>query len=207
MSSGRLFTMANESKRPEGSYFWEGKRVRLRAMNEEDTRIWLENQFESDVDRTLNPGIELPKTESDRADFYARFGEFRDSEGRTMFTIETLDGEVVGGLNINGIDHRHGTFNIGSRIYTKYQGQGYFEEAKRIVLLYCFGELRLHKYNASIVETNEAMLRHFKRIGAQPEGRSREVVYMNGRFYDELLFGLTAEEFEANDSEYRSSAQ
>jgi RimJ/RimL family protein N-acetyltransferase len=185
------------------SYFWEGRLVRLRAMNEDDTRIWLENQFESEIDRTLNPGIELPKTESDRADFYARFGEFRDAEGRIMFTIETLDGTVVGGLNINGIDRRHGTFNIGSRIYTKYQGNGYFAEAKRIVLRYCFNELRLHKYNASVLETNEAMLRHFKRIGAKPEGRRREVVFTNGQYYGELLFGLTAEEFAENDSDWQ----
>jgi len=73
--------MANESKRPDGSYFREGKLVRLRAMNEGDTRLWLENQFDSDVDRTLNPGIELPATESDRASFYARFGVFREVMG------------------------------------------------------------------------------------------------------------------------------
>lgn len=194
--------MENDSK---NDYFWQGRLVRLRAMNEEDTRIWLENQFESEVDRTLNPGIELPATESDRADFYARFGEFRNESGRTMFTIETLDGIVIGGLNLNGINQRHGTFSIGSRIYTQHQGKGYFEEAKRIVLRYCFSELRLHKYNASVLETNEAMLRHFKRIGAKPEGRRREVVYTNGRFYDELLFGLTAEEFATNDRiEYRT---
>jgi len=186
------------------SYFWEGRKVRLRAMSESDTYAWLEDTRDSESRRLLD-GIELPKTEADRVAFFDRFGEFRNSDDRIMFSIETLEGELVGGLNINSIDNRNGTFSVGSLIHRDHRGHGYFEEAKRIVLRYCFYELRLQKYNATTLENNEGMLRHFARIGAQPEGRRRRNVYSDGRFWDEVLYGLTREEFEENDNAWKKS--
>lgn len=179
------------------SYFWEGEKVRLRELREGDLEAWLGECKDSESQQTLNPGIELPKTQADAAEFFRKFGEFRSSDERIMFSIETLDGELVGGLNINSIDTRNGTFCLGSLIHRKHRGKGYLEEAKRLVLRYCFHELRLQKYNASCIEFNEAMLRHFARLGCQPEGRRRRTQYTNGRFYDDLLFGLTREEFDA----------
>lgn len=185
--------------RPAGYYFWEGCRVRLRAVSEADTRIWLEAQYDSETVRLLD-GITLPATELDRVRFFEKWGEFRGRDELIMFTIETLDGEVVGGVNINSINHRAGTFCVGSVIHRQHRGRGFFEEAKRIVLRYCFYELRLQKYNATTLETNEAMVRHFTRIGAQPEGRRRRDEFTNGRYYDNLMYGLTREEFEVNDA-------
>ncbi len=177
--------------------------VRLRALTEADTHVWLEQSRDSETERLLEPGIGLPKTERDRAAFFERWGEFRNSGERIMFSIETLEGELVGGLNINSVDTRNGTFCVGSLIHREHRGKGYFEEAKRIVLRYCFHELRLQKYNSSTIETNEGTIRHFARIGAQPEGRRRRNVFTGGRYYDDLLYGLTREEFDANDAEWK----
>lgn len=122
-----------------------------------------------------------------------------------MFSIDLLDGPHIGGMNICSVDSRNGTFSMGSRLYREFWGCGYFEEAKRIVLRYCFFELRLQKYNSGCIETNEAMVRHFARIGAVQEGRRRRAVFTNGRFYDELLYGLTNDEFKTNDSEWKAA--
>ena len=65
-----------------------------------------------------------------------------------------------------------------------------------IVLRYAFHELRFQKYNIHCLETNQPMIRHAARLGCQAEGRIRRHIYTNGRFQDELIFGLTREEFD-----------
>ena len=46
---------------------------------------------------------------------------------------------------------------------------------------------------------NARSIRFYERFGFVPEGRLRQVVYTNGTHYDELYFGLTAEEFDQLD--------
>ncbi|MDX2111096.1 MAG: GNAT family protein [Verrucomicrobiota bacterium] len=179
------------------TYFWEGEKIRLRAYQEKDGAAWLEDNLDSESRRTLNPGIELPKTEAAAAELFKKFGDFRSQNERIFFTIETLAGEIVGGININSINTTHGTFCVGGLIHRKHRGHGYYEEAKRLVFRYCFHELRLNKYNAGLIETNQGMIRHVTRMGCQPEGRRSQMFYTNGRYYDEILFGLTREQFDA----------
>ena len=187
------------NKPDSNDYFWQGEEIRLRPMRKEDAVLWLAESTDSEGIRFLNPGIELPKSAKDAESFAEKYADFNNSEERIMFSIETLDGELVGGINLNGIDQRNGTFNIGMRLYRPFRGKGYAMEAKTILLRYAFYELRLQKYNTRCLETNEAMIRHAKRLGCQQEGRIRRSVFTNGRYYDDLLFGLTKEEFEARD--------
>lgn len=178
-------------------YYWQGERIRLRPMHVDDVELWLaDEQSDSEGVRFLNSGITLPRSEHDAREFAKEFAEFNKKEERIMFSIETLDGQLVGGINIHSMDQKNGTFETGSRIYRAYRGQGYFFEAKVIILRYAFHELRYQKYNIHCMETNEAMIRHAARLGCKAEGRVRRDIYTNGRYYDELIFGLTREEFD-----------
>lgn len=55
-----------------------------------------------------------------------------------MFTIVNMDGENVGGVNLNSIDERNGTFSIGIQIDRDHRGKGYGTRAVRILLNYAF---------------------------------------------------------------------
>lgn len=178
-------------------YFWQGEKIRLRPMRREDAAMWQAEDTDSEGVRFLSYGIELPKSDKAAEEFGERYADFNGRAERIMFSIETLAGELVGGINLNGVDQKNGTFSIGSRIYRPFRGLGYGTEAKVILLRYAFHELRLQKYNIRCLETNAAMVRHAERLGCQAEGRIRSNVYTNGRYYDELLFGLTKAEFEA----------
>lgn len=181
-------------------YFWEGKLVRLRPMKRQDLELWLEEDVDSEGVRCLSYGVELPKSKISADKFAEQYADFNNSEKRILFSIETLDGKLVGGINIHTMNKKNGTFETGTRIYRKYRGLGYAEDAKRIILRYAFGELRFQKYNIKCIETNEGMKRHAKRLGCQEEGRIRRNIYTNGRYYDELVFGLTKEEFEKGET-------
>ena len=181
---------------PETNY-WQGERVRLRPMHIDDMKLWLvEEQSDSEAVRFLNYGMTLPKSEHDAQTFTERYAEFNNRDERIMFSIETLDAELIGGINIHSMDRKNGTFETGSRIYRAYRGQGYGFEAKVLVLRYAFYEMRFQKYNIRCVDTNEPMIHHAERLGCQREGRIRRHIYMDGEYHDELIFGLTREEFD-----------
>jgi [ribosomal protein S5]-alanine N-acetyltransferase len=179
-------------------YYWQGQHIRLRPMHVDDVALWLaEEQSDSEAVRMLNAGMDLPKSEQDARAFAERYAEFNHRHERIMFSIETLDGELVGGINIHSMNQRNGTFETGTRIYRAYRGRGYGFEAKLIVLRYALHELRFQKYNIRCLEINQPMIDHAARLGCQAEGRIRRHNYTNGHFYDDLLFGLTREEFDA----------
>jgi RimJ/RimL family protein N-acetyltransferase len=180
-------------------YFWQGKLVRLRPMKIEDGGLWLKEDTDSKAIRCLSYGIELPKSEESVKEFTEKYVNFKNADKRIMFSIETLSGKLVGGINIHSMNKKNGTFSTGIRIYRKYRGKGYAEEAKRIVLRYSFYELRFQKYNVSCLETNDAEIKHLKKIGCREEGRRKRNIYTDGKYYDELYFGMTKEEFKEND--------
>lgn len=188
---------------PTTGSFWRGGRIRLRALSKADAIHWLAFDDDSEAIRTLNLGISLPRSADQAAEWVERFADFRNADEAMIFTIETHDGDYVGSLNLS-VDRRHGTFSTGTRLSLEHRGQGYALEAKRIVLRYAFDELRLQKYNLRCLETNAAVIRHTALLGCQLEGRIRRNVFTDGRFYDELLFGLTREEFEAKEAERKA---
>ena len=186
------------TNQPSSPYYWRGADIRLRPLREDDGALWLaDQQSDREAVRFLNYGIDLPSSEDAAQQFVARYAEFNNRAERIMFSIERLDGELVGGINIHSMDRKNGTFETGTRIYRAHRGRGYGFQAKVIVLRYAFHELRFQKYNIRCMESNEPMIHHAARLGCQAEGRIRRQIYTAGRFYDELIFGLTREEFDA----------
>jgi len=180
------------------SYYWQNDLVRLRASKPDDWEQHYYGMFDTEGRRLLQYEVELPpsvEAEKKAAETYA---DFHPGSGRLMLAIETLGGETVGGLNLNGIDERNGTFSIGIQIYREHRGKGYGTAAMGILLGYAFFERRLHKLNNSVLEGNTASLRMFEKLGAKEEGLRRETVYMKGRYMSEILVGITRADFERN---------
>lgn len=182
---------------PPGGY-WEGRLVRLRAMRaDDDADHWFEQRTDSEAERFLNCTMPFPATPAETRAFTERYAEFGALDERIMFVIENHDGDVVGGINIHSRSERHGTFEAGSRIYRAHRGHGYGFDASLLVLRYGFHELRLQKYVIRCLASNDPMRRHAARLGCQQEGRLRRQFYTDGRYQDELIFGLLREEFDA----------
>jgi RimJ/RimL family protein N-acetyltransferase len=142
--------------------------------------------------------MQLPATTTTAAEFAERYSYFKGKDERTMFSIDKLDGTLVGGTNIHTVNNQSGTFQTGTRIYRKFRGAGYGLDAKLLVLRYCFHELRLHKYYCRCLETNEEIIRHLQRLGCVREGVLRDQVFTGGRFLNEHFYGLTRQEFDTN---------
>ncbi|MBM7566005.1 GNAT family N-acetyltransferase [Paenibacillus sacheonensis] len=175
------------------NYFWQDDAIRLRATKPEDWEGHYINRFDTPARRLVDCLVELPPTVAEAQAFsesHAGFGS-----NRLMFTMETLGGVPVGGLNLNSIDERNGTFSIGIQVDRDHRGQGYGTRAIHILLKYAFFERRLNKFNDAVLEGNEASAAMMRKVGCVQEGVRRQIVYMNGRYMDMILFGLTKEEY------------
>ncbi len=180
-------------------YFWQGERVRLRAHRPEDWEQKYQEFLDSNNRRILEYGLDLPETPEQYRRYYQGDNDVREGN-RLSFAIETLEGEFVGWVNVFLGDPRHGVFSCGMGIFHAFRKQGYGEEAMRLVLRYCFQELRYQRCSAECLASNTASIKLQERLGFVREGLRRRVLFTNGQYHDEYVAGLLCEEFEANDA-------
>jgi RimJ/RimL family protein N-acetyltransferase len=120
---------------------------------------------------------------------------FQD-ESMLRFAMENLDGVTVGWITMHSRDQKNGTFGFGVAVYRDYRGHGYAVDAARIVLKYGFWEQRYQKCNSMCLHTNQASIRLHEKLGFITEGRIRRTCFHNGTYLDDVLFGMTGEEFD-----------
>jgi RimJ/RimL family protein N-acetyltransferase len=178
-------------------YFWQGEQVRLRPLRLEDAEAAFIARLDSPSRQALQLGVELPASvEAIRSSLEKRV-DCQDADGVIIFTVETHDGQNVGGISLHSRDHKNGVFGFGVVIDRPHRRKGYAEDAVKILLRYGFRERRYQKCNSACVHTNVASIALHKKMGFTEEGRSRRRWFYDGQFHDELLFGMTAEEFDA----------
>ena len=183
-------------------YFWQGEKVRLRPLRAEDAQQFFINSLDSPSRQVLQLGIELPTTaELLKASLEKHLG-CKDVDGLILFVIENLEGANVGGLSFHSRDPKNGIFSFGIGIDRQHQRKGYAEDAVRILLRYAFWERRYQKCNSACVHTNEASIRLHHKLGFLEEGRRRMQVFFDGQYHDDILFGLTREEFDAQERDH-----
>jgi [ribosomal protein S5]-alanine N-acetyltransferase len=109
-------------------------------------------------------------------------------------TLRTT-GELVGGIGLEVRDWDNGHAWTGYWLAPAYWHQGYGSEAASAVCRLAFRELRLHRIDASVFEFNPRSMRLLRGLGFRREGRKRQVLFRDGRWHDEVDFGLLAKEF------------
>ena len=180
-------------------YFWQGEKVRLRPLRIEDAEQSFISSLDSASRQFLQLGIELPTSVELQRTALEKYVGCKDTGGVIVFAIENLAGDHIGGISLHSRDEKNGLFGFGIVINRQYRGQGYAREAVRIILRYGFWERRYQKCNSACVHTNEASIRLHKKLGFLEEGRRRRQVFFNGEYRDDVLFGMTREEFDAQE--------
>lgn len=183
------------------NYFWQGKLVRLSGLRAEDAELAFSDRFDSPARQLLQGGIELPTSIEHVRETITKYANCCDIDGLVLFRISDHSDQWVGGLSLYSRDLQNGTFSFGVTIAMPYRGKGYAEDAVRLLLKYCFWEQRYQKCNSGCLQTNQASIRLHEKLGFIQEGCRRQVCFMNGQYYDEILFGITREEFDATLAE------
>jgi RimJ/RimL family protein N-acetyltransferase len=173
---------------------WRGRRVRLRAIEPADWAVYFAWNQDDDQARSLY-NVPFPQSEEAARQWAQQESTRKPEDDAFRFVIENEHGEVVGDLTTHDCDRRVGAFSYGISIRQDQRRSGYAAEAIELALRYYFQELRYQKVTVSVYSFNDASIRLHEKLGFQLEGRLRRTVFTNGEHFDELVYGLTVEEF------------
>jgi RimJ/RimL family protein N-acetyltransferase len=176
-------------------YLWQGKQVRLRPLEAGDADTIYEGSLDTPSRQSLQLGTELPQSKEVIKEFLDKYSGCKDVDGIIIFAIETFDGKHVGGISYHCQNIKNGTFSMGLGVYRPYWGNGYATDAARILLRYAFNERKNQKCNSACILDNEASIALHKKLGFVEEGRRRRMFFYDNQYHDEILFGMTVEEY------------
>jgi RimJ/RimL family protein N-acetyltransferase len=134
-----------------------------------------------------------------RSDEIDRFFQLRalGHESLTMAIHERNSGRLIGSCAFSQVDGENGSAMYHITIGEKDAwGHGYGTEATRLMLDHAFGTLGLHRVALTVFEFNERALRAYRRCGFVVEGRARESIWRDGRWWDELAMSVIITEWQ-----------
>lgn len=74
-------------------------------------------------------------------------------------------------------------------------GKGYGTEATRLLVYYGFDRLNLNRIWLGVTDENSRAVKAYERCGFRVEGRLRQDLYRNSRFYDSVRMSILREEY------------
>jgi RimJ/RimL family protein N-acetyltransferase len=128
-----------------------------------------------------------------RADEIERFFAARvvGTDALAMAIHERVSDRLVGTCAFSQLDGDNGSALFHITIGEKDAwGRGYGTDATRLMLDHAFGSLGLHRVALFVFEFNERAIRAYRRCGFVIEGRSRESIFRDGRWWDELAMSV-----------------
>jgi RimJ/RimL family protein N-acetyltransferase len=133
-----------------------------------------------------------------RADEIDRFFQLRalGHESLTMAIHERATGRLIGSCAFSQVDGENGSAMYHITIGEKDTwGRGHGTEATSLMLEHAFTTLGLHRIALTVFEFNERAIRAYRRCGFVVEGRARESIWRDGRWWDELAMSVLAAEW------------
>ena len=119
-----------------------------------------------------------------------------------MAVHERATGRLIGTCAFSQLDGENGSslyhITIGE---PDAWGQGFGTEATQLMLDHAFGTLNLHRIALYVFEFNERAIRAYRRAGFTIEGRSRESILRDGRWWDELAMSVLVTDWQTARAE------
>jgi RimJ/RimL family protein N-acetyltransferase len=173
----------------------EGERVVLRRHTRDNLRAFLRWYADPEVAR-LTRYQDGPM----RPDEIERFFAVRALGPDTLaMAIHVRDSDrLIGSCAFSQLDGDNGSalFHITIGEHDAW-GQGYGSEATSLMVDHAFSVLGLHRVALSVFAFNERAIRAYVRVGFEPEGRSREAIWRDGRWWDEIHMSVLEPEWRA----------
>jgi ribosomal-protein-alanine N-acetyltransferase len=166
-----------------------GRRVHIRPIRPEDEAEFLRRVRAS---RDLHRPWSYPP--ATRQAFHELIDDGRANDAR-LLVCRNGDEAIVGCFGLTQIVY--GSFRnayLGYYALEPFAGQGFMREGLDLVLSYAFGDLRLHRLQASIQPENRRSIALVRGAGFRREGLARRYLKIGGRWRDHEHWAITAEE-------------
>jgi RimJ/RimL family protein N-acetyltransferase len=174
-----------------------GTLVRLRGVRDDDLPTLAKWAMDPGRMATLTSSV-APPSEASAKERIAKWSvNDKDDLG---FAIETLADRpvLVGNIGLWGARPKDRCATIGIALGRDYIGRGYGSDAMRVIVDYGFREMGLHRIQLDVAPFNPAGIRAYEKAGFVEEGRRRESVWHDGRWYDEVMMSILDREWAAS---------
>lgn len=152
------------------------------ARHANDRAVWLQ----------LRDRFPHPYTEADARQFLEHL---RRAGPLTHFAIE-VDGEAAGGIGLEPqVDVHAGSAEIGYWVARAAWGRGVATAAVRALTEFVFERDKWRRLFAGVFSTNPASMRVLEKVGYRREGVLRQAVIKDGTVLDQVVYGLTREDW------------
>ena len=164
-------------------------RVRLRPLGPDD-----QDEFIAQARASVglhHPWYTMPATPEE---FQAYLAKHSQPAAEGCLVCLRDGGAMAGMITIDSIVR--GRFQSATLSYAAFApaaGRGYMSEGLGLVLRFAFGELRLHRLEASIQPANQASLALVRRQGFRWEGYSPDMLFIDGAWRDHERWAITVE--------------
>lgn len=190
-----------------GPAFLRGESVSLHAWGESDIEFFQENRNRDVIRRPLTDVS--PRNREQVEEFFEE-RIYGDDDDGMVFLVCTGDEDAmrtgdedgltrVGEVAIPWVDQPHGSGMLMYWATPAQQGNGYIPEAAGLLLDHAFGERRLNKVWAMVIEPNEASQAVLEKLGFEREGTFRKENWYEGEYVDSYRYGMLAEDWLAGD--------
>ena len=133
---------------------------------------------------------------SEKADLWYDEIQRLQGERNVRLGIYKNDGTVIGDVALQDIDRVNRCCSVGMGMAKlENRGQGYGQEAVRLMLAYGFDHLGMERITANTLAINAGARRSLEKCGFVPEGTERRAVYLGGVMHDRLNYAILKEDF------------
>lgn len=123
----------------------------------------------------------------------------KNTDNREFDIVELNSNKLVGTISLEQFSWVNRSSVLGIFIGDKdFRDNGYGTEAINLLLEYGFKYLNLHSIRLDLIAINERAHKCYLKCGFKDTGRSRDAVFLNGKYYDELHMDILESEFDGD---------
>jgi RimJ/RimL family protein N-acetyltransferase len=172
----------------------QGRLLTLRAIEERDL-VLLHKWANDPVTQDGIGEIHFPSS----LDFHESwFRALKRDRLNQRFVVDVPDVGIIGVSSLMNIDWRnrhawHGLI-VGEAAH---RGKGFGTDAVMATMRYAFEELNFERLSGAMIDYNVSSISTYcgKRLGWKEEGRRRNYFFRKGRYWDQVLVGVTRRDY------------
>jgi ribosomal-protein-alanine N-acetyltransferase len=172
----------------------DGDKINLRQISKSDAMSIYRYARDEAISRYTF--IPHPYRLDDAYEFIKLTHSARRRKSGYHFGVETKDnGQIIGMVGLIAVNHARRNGEIGYWLAKPFWGQGLMAEAIKLMLRFCFVELKLHRVQAHVFPANKASLRLLEKAGFTREGLIREAFLKNGEYVDCYVYSILEDDW------------